>query len=205
METIGGGLMDNKKTFLGHIFSNTEESKAEFLNVMQYALLGIIPIILLNKTVQKFIPDVDLEKSSLEILAEIILQILIMFFGIIIIHRFITFFPTYSGFKFDYISFTSFILPFFIIVFSFHSKISAKINILLDRTYSFSYGEPDKSKVNVKKFYSENTTNHSPSQADFINSSNNDILHNPISSNNSNNDYFGPIAANSILPNNFFN
>ena len=36
METIGGGLLDNKKTFLGHIFCNTEESKAEFLNVMQY-------------------------------------------------------------------------------------------------------------------------------------------------------------------------
>ena len=205
METIGGGLLDNKKTFLGHIFCNTEESKAEFLNVMQYGVLGIIPIILLNKTVQKFIPDVDLEKSSLEILAEIILQILIMFFGIIIIHRFITFFPTYSGFKFDNVSFTSFILPFFIIIFSFNSKISAKINILLDRSlFIWNGSTSDKKSLKKYNYSSENTNNHTPSQADFVNTSNNDILHNPISSNN-NNDYFGPIAANSILPNNFFN
>ena len=90
-----------KKTFFNHAFSGTDEGKAEILNVLQYVLLAIIPVILLNKSIQRFVPEADSEKSSLEILAEIFIQLLIMFCGIILIHRIITYIPTYSGFKYE--------------------------------------------------------------------------------------------------------
>ena len=61
----------SKKSFLSHVYSTTEEGKAEILNVVQYATLGIIPVILLNKFVQRFIPEADGEKSSVELLIEI--------------------------------------------------------------------------------------------------------------------------------------
>ena len=60
------------KTFFNHVFSTTEEGKSELLNVGQYALLGVIPIVILNKSISQFIPDADGEKSSLEILFEMI-------------------------------------------------------------------------------------------------------------------------------------
>lgn len=50
------------KTFLSHVFNSTEEGKGEILNVVQYALLAIIPIIMLNKSVQHFIPEADPRK-----------------------------------------------------------------------------------------------------------------------------------------------
>ena len=91
----------SKKTFLSHVFSTTEEGQAELLNVIQYSSMGVVPIVMLNKMVQRFIPEADPEKSALELLAEIFIQLTIMFCGAIIIHRAITYFPTYSGFKYE--------------------------------------------------------------------------------------------------------
>ena len=69
---------DSKKTFLSHVFSNNEEDKGELLNVSQYAVMGVVPIVVLNKTIQRFIPEADPDKSSVELLAEIIIQIIVM-------------------------------------------------------------------------------------------------------------------------------
>ena len=78
MSTLGGAEesifsssnLSNKNTFFNHVFSSTEEGKAEILNVVQYSILGIAPIVILNKLIQKFIPEADMDKSSLEILKQ---------------------------------------------------------------------------------------------------------------------------------------
>ena len=123
----------NRKTFFSHVFSTTEEGKAELMNVVQYSLLGVIPIVLLNKLIQRFIPDADADKSSVEILIEVLIQLIVMFVGIIIIHRIITFVPTYSEFKYESLSLTNVILAFMILVLSIQTKIGIKVNILSDR------------------------------------------------------------------------
>ena len=82
---------------------------------------------------QKFIPDADDEKSSLEIFAEVFFQIILMIGGIIIIHRIITYIPTYSGFKYETLSLTNVIIAFLIIVLSIQTKLGIKINVLWDR------------------------------------------------------------------------
>ena len=46
-------------SFINHVFSNTDEDKAEMLNVIQYGLMAIIPVIILNKLVHRFIPETD--------------------------------------------------------------------------------------------------------------------------------------------------
>ena len=129
----GGSEPSSKKTFLSHVFSTTEEGKAELLNVIQYTVLAIIPIVILNKTIQKIIPEANPEKSSLEITFEIIAQLIIIFIGIVIIHRIITFIPTYSGFKYDSLILTSVILAFLVIVLSIQTKVGIKTSILVDR------------------------------------------------------------------------
>ena len=126
---------NDKPTFLSHVFSTSDEDKGEMLNVMQYALIGIIPVVILNKLVHRFIPEADPDKSSLELLVEIAIQIVIIFIGIILIHRIITFVPTYSGFKYETLSLTSVVLLFVVVVLSIESKIGMKLNILVDRTY----------------------------------------------------------------------
>ena len=52
---IDGGESKSTKTFIKYVFNFDEDGKAEFLNVIQYALLAIIPIIALNKAMQKFV------------------------------------------------------------------------------------------------------------------------------------------------------
>lgn len=165
--TFGGGTEIVKKTFLNHVFSTTEEGKAEILNVLQYAGLAVIPIVALNKIVQRFIPDADPDKSSLEITVEILLQLIVLFVGIVLIHRSITYFPSYSGFPYGNLLLTNGILTFLIIVLSIQTKLGIKVNILVDRLYDLwngtSYSEP---VVNEKTGGARVRSQHRVSQAD---------------------------------------
>lgn len=162
-----------KKTFLSHVFSTTEEGQAELLNVIQYSSMGVVPVVMLNKMVQRFIPEADPEKSALELLAEIFIQLTIMFCGAIIIHRAITYFPTYSGFKYENLTLTNVILAFLIIVLSIQTKLGLKVNILFDRVLELWNGpSTDETKQNVKQNVrvSQHTMHH-PSQADNLDNS----------------------------------
>jgi hypothetical protein len=164
----------NKKTFLSHVFSTTEEGKAEILNVVQYSMMGVIPVVVLNKLIQRFVPEADPEKSSLELLAEIFIQLVVMFCGIILIHRIITYIPTYSGFKYENLALTNVILAFLIIVLSIQTKLGIKVNILVDRVYDLWNGtDSANKKENVKKGVrtSQPISQHSPSQADYLDNS----------------------------------
>jgi hypothetical protein len=89
-----------KPGFFKHVFNFDEDSKAEMLNLIQYIVLALIPVIILNKLMQKYVPEADDEKGSLEITAEVLAQVLFMFFGILLINRIVTYLPTYSGEKY---------------------------------------------------------------------------------------------------------
>ena len=158
----------NQNTFLNHIFDTSEEAKAEILNVVQYAITGILPVVALNKTIQKFIPEADIEKSSLEVLAEIFIQIVVMFVGVVLIHRLITYFPTYSGYKYEAFNLTTVILAFLVIVLSLQTKLGIKVNILVDRALELWNGPSNES---VKKDSKRPVNNHATSQADTLDNS----------------------------------
>jgi hypothetical protein len=162
----------NRKSFLSHVFSTTEEGKAELLNVSQYACLGVIPIVLLNKLIQRFIPEADHEKSSLEITIEVFLQIIVMFCGIILIHRIISYIPTYSGFNYENLTLTNAVLAFMIIVLSIQTKLGIKVNILAERLDEIWNGPSEEKAQSNRK-----SSNHNVSQADY---SGNSMMQNDI-------------------------
>ena len=162
----------SKKSFFNHVFSTTEEGKAEVLNVTQYAVLGVVPIVMLNKLIQRFIPEADHDKSSMELVVEVFIQLIIMFCGVILIHRVITYFPTYSGFKYDNLILTNVILAFLVIVLSIQTKLGLKVNILFDRVSELWNGPMDggdrKANVRNKVRVSNSMVAHTPSQADYL-------------------------------------
>jgi hypothetical protein len=160
----------SKLSLLSHVFSSTEEDKAEILNVVQYGLLGVVPVVILNKLVQRFIPEADPDKSSIELLAEIVIQIIVIFCGLIFAHRLITYIPTYSGFKYEHLTLTSVVLAFLVIVLSIQSKVGLKVNIIVDRLNDLWNGEakaPAKSENRSRYPVSQ----HAPSQADYLDNS----------------------------------
>jgi len=173
MEVLQEASSITKKTFLSHVFSMSEESNAEILNVIQYSSLGVLPIIILNKSIQKFIPEADPDSSSIELLAEIFIQLVIMFVGIIIIHRIITYIPTYSGFKYENLTLTNVVLAFLVIVLSIQTKLGLKVNILIDRALELWNGPTVEKKEGMKNNMkvSKPVSQHSPSQADYLDNS----------------------------------
>ena len=173
MEVLQEASSITKKTFLSHVFSMTEESNAEVLNVIQYSSLGVLPIIVLNKSIQRFVPEADPDSSSIELLAEIFIQLVLMFVGIIIIHRVITYIPTYSGFKYENLNLTNVILAFLVIVLSIQTKLGLKVNILFDRALELWNGPTLEKKEGMKgqMKVSKPVSQHAPSQADYLDNS----------------------------------
>jgi len=166
-----GGAESGRKTFFTHVFDMSQEANGEIMNVTQYAILGIIPVLVLNKLIQRFAPEADPDTSSVELLVEVLLQVVVMFVGIILIHRIITYLPTYSGFRYEHLTLTNIVLAFLIIVLSLQTKLGIKVNILYDRLldlWNGSSGEEKKSNVRSRVRVSESMATHNPSQADFL-------------------------------------
>ena len=139
---------DSKKNFFKHVFNFDDDSKSELLNIIQYALISIIPVIVLNKTLAKYVPEADKKKGSLEISAEILIQIIVMFIGLLIIHRIITFVPTYSGAKYPDFSVVLIVLAVLMITLSLQTKLGEKVNILVERLQDLWEGKTDENKKN---------------------------------------------------------
>jgi len=173
--SLGGDIQ--RKTFLSHVFSTTEEGKAEIFNSVQYAVLAIIPIVIMNKLIQRFAPEADMDKSSIEILIELFIQVVVIFVGLVLIHRTITYFPTYSGFKYENVTLTGAVLTFLVIILSIQSKLGMKANILVERLSdlwngtSSSSEEEEKGARGIKKNgvrVRQPVSRHTPSQADYV-------------------------------------
>jgi hypothetical protein len=133
MEEINEISMKQSKGFIKHVFNLDEETKNELVNIIQYGLLCIIPIVILNKTIKRLIPEADENKGSLEIGLEVIGQMVILFIGIYFIHRVVTYFPTYSGIDYKELNIFNIIIAFLVIVLSLQTKLGEKIEILASR------------------------------------------------------------------------
>jgi hypothetical protein len=124
---------DDSKSFVKHVFNFDDDSKSEILNIIQYALIALIPVILLNKSMSNYVPEADDKKSSVELSGEIVIQIIVMFIGLMIIHRINTFVPTYSGVKYPDFNIVFIILAVLMITLSLQTKLGEKVSILVER------------------------------------------------------------------------
>jgi hypothetical protein len=147
---------ESKKSFFKHVFNFDDDSKSEFLNTLQYILIAIIPIVILNKTIGKYIPEADNNKGSIEIVAEILIQIIVTFFGFLLINRFITFFPTFSKTNYPNYNVIYNILSVLMITLSLQTKLGEKVSILVDRISELWNGKNGDSKNNANNKNSGN-------------------------------------------------
>ena len=171
IETSNEKVSNGAKSFIKHVFNFDDDSKNEMFNIIQYSLLAIFPVLALNKFTQRFIPDTDETKSNLEILIEVMGQIIIMFIGILFIHRIVTFIPTYSKTKYADFNVTNIIVVFLVIVLSLQTKLGEKVNILLERIMEIVEG-----RINIKEGQTNiskpNSTLNSTPNSNYIDSQN---------------------------------
>jgi hypothetical protein len=140
---------DDSKSFFKHVFNFDDDSKSEILNIIQYTLIALIPVILLNKSMSNYVPEADDKKSSVELSAEIVIQLIVMFIGLTIIHRINTFVPTYSGVKYPDFHIIFNILAVLMIILSLQTKLGEKVSILVERLMDLWNGT-DSSKKKSK-------------------------------------------------------
>jgi hypothetical protein len=140
--TIGGGSNRlSPSGFFYYVFNFDSDNKAILLNMLQYLIIALIPVIVLLKFVKEYIPEDNDKKDNLELLFEIILQLGILFIAIFFIDKITRYFPTYSKVPYSKFNEISFIIPTLILIITMQTKLGAKINILYSRVMEFWNGK----------------------------------------------------------------
>jgi len=135
--------------FFNTVFNMDGDSKAEMLNLVQYIIIAIIPCVFILKSVRYVVPEEDDSKGSIELLAEIVVQIVYMILAIYFSNKAIKYIPTYSGVK--YVSegdTTNFLLPFMILLLTMQTKVGAKVNIIFERIIDMWNGRNENTSLN---------------------------------------------------------
>lgn len=167
-------------SFVKYVFNFDDENKHLLMNMLQYTVMAIIPVMLLLKATKYIVPEDDETKGSLEILAESVGQILFIMLAIWFTNKIIRYIPTYSGEEYGKFNETNFIIPFVIILATLQTKLGAKLNILGDRVGSLwagkgtppKEGNTNSGTVKVSQPLAgggmHQQQHHQPSQADYL-------------------------------------
>ena len=172
-------VQNESSGFLNYVFNFDSENKSRIMNMVQYTLMTIIPVLLILRGIKHIIPEEDESKGSIEILAESIGQVILIILAIWITNKIINYIPTYSGEEYPKFNEISFIIPFIIILATMQTKLGAKFNILIDRAMNLIGGKGD---VNLQREQQQGQNvvrvsqpiagvhqqQHQPSQADYL-------------------------------------
>ena len=182
MEDVDNSSKNTKPGFINHVFNFDTETKNDLLNIGQYLLLALVPMALYNHLVDSLIPEPDESKGNLELLGEVVGQLVLVLAGLFLIHRLITYVPTYSGRAHGSMNLFSIILIFIVLAYESHTKVGEKMKILIERLAELWEGKKDDDKkkkkdpsvVKVTQPISRAgmPTQHVASRADYLNSSN---------------------------------
>ena len=161
--------------FFGYVFNFDSENKHRIMNMLQYTLLTIIPVLLILRGIKHIIPEDDDSKGTLEILAESVGQVILIMLAIWITNKIINYIPTYSGEEYPKFNEITFVIHFIIILATMQTKLGAKFNILIDRfMHLIGVGRGEKKEKqqqqgqNVVRVSQPLAGQHQPSQADYL-------------------------------------
>ena len=109
-------------------------------------------MVILTKTIGKYVPEADDIKGSVEIISEILIQVIVTFLGLLLIHRIITYVPTYSNTKYPDFHIIFIVLAILMITMSLQTKLGEKVSIIVERVSELWNGKSEnpKAKKNQK-------------------------------------------------------
>jgi hypothetical protein len=182
-EVLIGG---NSNSFVSYMFSLSEGEKVDLLNMLQYVILAIIPILLLNKLIKTYLPPIDKNKSAIELTTEIVIHLVLVFVFIFFIHKLILFIPTYTKNPYPSINFIPIVLPLLIVVFSLDKNLNEKSTALMNKLFVMI----GLNKENFEESECSDKKNKPPSNQPEVN-----LLSRPQISNSSTINYDQPYEA----------
>ena len=147
----------NSEGFIKTVFPFDDDQKALLMNILQYTVLTIIPVVSVLKVTKNYVPEVDDDKASLMILLEVIGQSSFMFISLYFIHKMICYVPTYSEKTYGDVNIINIIPSILLISITMQSKMGEKVQILVDRLWDLYEGQTgSKQKVQPTKGQAQN-------------------------------------------------
>jgi hypothetical protein len=124
-----------KNGFIQHMTNFDKKTKSELLNMFQYGFLLVLPVMFINKLVSVLFSTSTEDKTTLELSLEISAELIVLFSSFFIIHRLVSFIPTYSEEPYPDIQFTQVIFIFVFIIFSFQTSLNEKFQVIYERVF----------------------------------------------------------------------
>ena len=205
--------VNKANSFLSHMFSFDNDTKNELMNIGQYAVISIIPLIALVKLVDNLLPNFDPTKGNIEIVAEILIHLTLLIVVVFLVDRFVKFIPTYSGKSHKAINFLNIVIMFYLTSDKMGEKItelSNRVNDMWNGSLKPVEGNENKKDANkvkvtqpIKQVQKPQPT-HQSSRADYLNTheqmsatqnhQNEVMSHNPQQQNGASNDMYNSMG-----------
>jgi len=130
-DTFVGGSTSG--SFVNYMFSMSDGEKVEIINMFQYVILAIIPILVIVRLMQNYIPPLNNKKATIEIAIELIVQLVVLFGLFFFVHKLIAFIPTYTKQQYQNVQFLPLVLPLLFVLFTMDKNFGEKAQLLLKR------------------------------------------------------------------------
>jgi hypothetical protein len=98
--------------FFTYVFRLSRFKQEDLMNIVQYTLLSICPVILFVYFTKKYFPIVADDDSSIFIFIVTVVELIFMIMGIFFIDRIINYIPTFSGKYYETINLTTVVIIF---------------------------------------------------------------------------------------------
>lgn len=163
-----------KMGFFNYVFNFDDTNKALISNLFQYSYIAIPLVVIILKLINYYTPEEDDSKGTLEIMAEVFVSVALILFAIWFINKIVRYIPTASKVPYPVFNEINFVVPLLIILFTMHTKLGAKINILVERIVDLYDGKTNLKDKKAKKDYKTTqpiaqAPSHQASRADFVN------------------------------------
>ena len=165
---IQGGGGDVNNSFINYMFTMSDNEKDTILNIIQYISLSIVPLIIIIKLMNVYLPKYNEHKGNIEILIEVILQLIFTIIFLWFINKFILYIPTYSKTTYENINIMNMILPIIFILFTLETNINKKV-ILLSNKLMLYLGFQSENVIVEKTNEEEDISNYISDNNNFQN------------------------------------
>lgn len=132
--------VSSNNNFYQYITSFDSDQKYELMNMIQYALLIIVPVLLLNKGIEELIAPSIENKTTFELSLELVSEILLIMMGMFFIHRLVSYIPTYSEKPYTSFSLIGFVFSFVTVLLHTDNSIKTKLNHIYEKVYEYISG-----------------------------------------------------------------
>ncbi len=146
MESDSTSNANDSKGFVSRVFSIDADSKASLMNGVQYIVLAIIPVAVVDSMMKKLFAESNPHtKGSIELLAEVLGQAVMTLLLLFCVHKIIIAIPTYSGASMNRINYTTLALGLLMGYFALNHQIANKMSVIFNRLNDMWEGKSSES------------------------------------------------------------